>query len=62
MSNDYAALLKSAKDIPVLSTGIDNTVANTREHLSHEGTFFFTQPYGQNGKYTVNKHLECSVH
>jgi hypothetical protein len=39
MSNDYAALLKSAKDIPVLSTGIDNTVTPestfpTKEHPS----------------------------
>ena len=45
MSNDYAALLKSAKDIPVLSTGIDNTVTPestfpTKEHpslLTHTG-------------------------
>jgi hypothetical protein len=39
MSNDYAAFLKSAKDIPVLSTGIDNTVTPastfpTKEHPS----------------------------
>jgi hypothetical protein len=56
MSNDYAALLKSAKDIPVLSTGIENTVTPestfpTKEH-----------PYGQFGKHTVNKHLKCKVY
>jgi len=45
MSNDYAALLKSAKDIPVLSTGINVTVTRestypTKEHpslLTHTG-------------------------
>jgi hypothetical protein len=45
MSNDYAALLKSAKEIPVLTTGIDNTVTHestfpTKEHpslLTHTG-------------------------
>jgi hypothetical protein len=45
MSNDYAALLKNARDIPVLSTGIDNTVTpesacSTKEHsslLTHTG-------------------------
>jgi hypothetical protein len=45
MSNDYAALLKSAKDIPVLSTGINGTVTRestypTKEHpslLTHTG-------------------------
>ena len=45
MYNDYAAHLKSAKDIPVLSTGIDNTVTPestfpTKEHpslLTHTG-------------------------
>ena len=45
MSNDYTALLKSAKDIPVLSTGINSTVTHestypTKEHpslLTHTG-------------------------
>ncbi len=45
MSNDYAALLKNAKDIPVLNTGIDNSVTSectfpTKEHpslLTHTG-------------------------
>ncbi len=45
MSNDYKALLKSAKDIPVLSTGINGTVTHestypTKEHpslLTHTG-------------------------
>jgi hypothetical protein len=45
MSNDYAALLKSAKIIPVLSTGINITVTRestypTKEHpslLTHMG-------------------------
>ncbi len=31
MSNDYAALLKSAKGIPVLSTGINVTVTRITE-------------------------------
>jgi hypothetical protein len=51
MSNDYAGLLKSAKDIPVLSTGIDNTVTlestfSTKEHpslLTHTGKTVNTQ-------------------
>jgi hypothetical protein len=43
VSNDYEALFKSAKDIPVLSTGMG--MDNTREHLSYKGTFFFTYPY-----------------
>ena len=39
MSNDYAALLKAHRDIPVLSTGINNTVTQdstfpTKEHPS----------------------------
>jgi len=45
MSNDYTALLKSAKDIPVLNTGINSTVTHestypTKEHpslLTHTG-------------------------
>ena len=45
MSNDYAALLKNAKDIPVLNTGIDISVTSectfpTKEHpslLTHTG-------------------------
>ncbi len=45
MSNDYTALLKSAKDIPVLSSGINSTVTHestypTKEHsslLAHMG-------------------------
>ena len=45
MSNDYAALLKAHRDIPVLSTGINNTVTQdstfpTKEHpslLTHTG-------------------------
>ena len=45
MSNDYAALLKAHRDIPVLSTGINNTVTQdstfpTKEHpslLTHSG-------------------------
>ena len=28
MSNDYAALIKNAKDIPVLNTGIDNSITS----------------------------------
>jgi hypothetical protein len=39
MSDDYAALLKNARNIPVLNTGIDNSVTYestfpTKEHLS----------------------------
>ncbi len=39
MSLDYAALLKAHRDIPVLNTGIDNTVTQdstfpTKEHPS----------------------------
>ncbi len=39
MSNDYAALIKNARDIPVLKTGIDNSVTSettfpTKEHPS----------------------------
>jgi hypothetical protein len=46
MSNDYAALPKAHRDIPVLSTGINNTVTQdstffpTKEHpslLTHTG-------------------------
>jgi hypothetical protein len=45
MSNDYTALLKSEKDIPVLSTGINSTVTHestypTKKHpslLTHTG-------------------------
>ena len=45
MSNDYAALIKNAKDIPVLNTGIDNSITSentfpTNEHaslLTHTG-------------------------
>ncbi len=45
MSNDYAALIKNARDIPVLNTGIDNSVTSestfpTKEHpslLTHTG-------------------------
>ena len=45
MSNDYAALLKSANEIPVLRTGIHGTVTHestypTKEHpslLTHTG-------------------------
>ncbi len=45
MANDYIALLKSARDIPVLSTGINSTVTHestcpTKEHpslLTHTG-------------------------
>ncbi len=46
MSNDYAALLKNARDIPVLNAGIDNSVTSectfpTKEHpsliLTHTG-------------------------
>ncbi len=45
MSDDYAALLKNARDIPVLNTGIDNSVTSegtfpTKEHpslLTHTG-------------------------
>ena len=45
MSNDYSALIKNARDIPVLHTGIDNSVTSestfpTKEHpslLTHTG-------------------------
>ena len=45
MSNDYAALIKNARDIPVLNTGIDSSVTSestfpTKEHpslLTHTG-------------------------
>ena len=45
MSNDYAALLKNARGIPVLNTGIDTSVTSectfpTKEHpslLTHTG-------------------------
>ncbi len=45
MAHDYAALLKAHRDIPVLSTGINNTVTQestfpTKEHpslLTHTG-------------------------
>ena len=45
MSHEYAALLKAHRDIPVLSTGINNTVTQestfpTKEHpslLTHTG-------------------------
>jgi hypothetical protein len=45
MSNDYTALLKSAKNIPVLSAGINSTVTHestypTNDHpslLTHTG-------------------------
>ena len=45
MSNDYTALIKNAKDIPVLNTGIDSSVTSegtfpTKEHpslLTHTG-------------------------
>ena len=45
MSNDYAALIKNAKDIPVLNTGIENSITSentfpTNEHpslLTHTG-------------------------
>ncbi len=45
MSDDYAALLKNAMDIPILNTGIDNSVTfdctfPTKEHpslLTHTG-------------------------
>jgi hypothetical protein len=44
MSDDYAALIKNARDIPVLNTGIDNSVTSestfpTKEHpsLTHTG-------------------------
>ncbi len=45
MSNDYAALIKNASYIPVLNTGIDNSVTSentfpTNEHpslLTHTG-------------------------
>ena len=47
MSNDYAALLKSAKDIPVLSTY--RQYCYTGKYISDEGTPFPTYPYGQNG-------------
>ena len=53
MSHEYAALLKAHRDIPVLSTGINNTVTQestfpTKEHpslLTHTGKtkiFIFT--------------------
>jgi hypothetical protein len=41
MSNDYAALLKSAKDIPVLSTGINSTVTHERTYPTKEHTSLF---------------------
>ena len=39
MSDDYVALLKNARDIPILNTGIDNSVTSectfpTKEHPS----------------------------
>ena len=45
MNHDYAALIKSAKDIPVLTTGIEHSVTPesnfpTKEHpslLTHTG-------------------------
>ncbi len=45
MSSDYAALIKNARDIPVLNTGIDNSITSentfpTNEHpslLAHTG-------------------------
>ncbi len=45
MSDDYAALIKNARDIPVLHTGIDDSVTSdstfpTKEHpslLTHTG-------------------------
>ena len=45
MSDDYAALLKNARDIPILNTGIDNSVTSectfpTKEHpslITHTG-------------------------
>ena len=51
MSDDYAALLKNARDIPILNTGIDK-FGYFRMHLSYEGTSFITYPHGQDGKYT----------
>ena len=39
MSDDYVALLKNARDIPILNTGIDNSITSectfpTKEHPS----------------------------
>ncbi len=34
MSDDYVALLKNARDIPVLNTGIDNSVTKKFKETS----------------------------
>ncbi len=62
MSNDYAAFLKSAKDIPVLSTGIDNTVTPENTFPTKEHPSLLTHTGKANGKHTVNKHLKCEVY
>jgi hypothetical protein len=56
MANDYAVLIKSARDIPVLSTGINNTVTHERTYPTKKHPSLLTHT----GK-TVNTPLNSTL-
>jgi hypothetical protein len=56
MSNDFAALLKNARDIPVLHTGIDNSVTSESTFPTKEQPSLLTHT----GK-TVNTPLNSTL-
>ncbi len=56
MSHDYAALIKNAKDIPVLNTGIDNSITSENNFPTNEHPSLITHT----GK-TVNTSLNSTL-
>ena len=56
MSDDYAALIKNAKDIPVLNTGIDNSITSENTFPTNEHPSLITHT----GK-TVNTSLNSTL-
>ncbi len=57
MSNDYAALIKNARDIPVLNAGIENSITSENNFPTNEHPSLRTHT----GK-TVNTPLNAKQH
>ncbi len=58
MSDDYAALLKNARDIPILNTGIDNSVTSECTFLTKEHPSLITHT-GKTVNTPLNSTLSC---